>query len=254
MTAPGASAHVLRSADGVDLLRYRETAGLALAEVTEVLAPVDAVVPAVLQALAGWQVSSRDDSLVDALVAAGARQTRFAHLYSRDLRADPPDPAWLRPSLPGRVAITAHTPESTVAEAQLAVRAYPQGHVDQDTTDPLEAGRILDRLYDGEYIGPVLAPSAVVSDDSRVVAVMVVNRMPGEPPSGGPWVSEVFRDPHPAYAGLGSRLLRRAMAMLAADGERSLSLVVTDGNPARALYERLGFAHAGTTRKVTVPA
>ncbi len=87
-----------------------------------------------------------------------------------------------------------------------------------------------------------------------VVALALINRMLAEPPAGGPWVSEICRHQNPRYAGLGAALLRQVMAQLAADGESSLSLVVTEGNPARQLYERLGFRYVSSFRKLSVPA
>jgi hypothetical protein len=242
--------------EGREVLRVLETPGLSLADVEEVLAEVGDVVPAVMRELAGWNVASNDDALIDALVAAGARQVRVADVYSRDLRADPPDPTWAEPTwfpLHGRMRLVGHSPQTLAGEGQLAVRAYPSDHVDTETDDPAVAAQLLERLYDGEYIGPVLDPSAVVVDDDRVVAVLVVNRMPGEPPSGGPWVSEIFRDPHPTYAGLGAALLRRALALLAVAGESTLGLAVTRGNPARRVYELVGLQHVSSSRKVLVP-
>ena len=47
---------------------------------------------------------------------------------------------------------------------------------------------------------------------------------------------ELFR--HPAHRGIGRALLERALALV--DGP-ALGLMVTEGNPARALYEALGF-------------
>ena len=100
--------------------------------------------------------------------------------------------------------------------------------------------------------------STVVRDKQRdsnpVVAMALINRMTGASPTGGPWVSEICRDPDPRYAGLGASLLRRVMVQLADDGESSLSLVVTEGNPARQLYERLGFRYVKSFRKLSIPA
>jgi ribosomal protein S18 acetylase RimI-like enzyme len=100
--------------------------------------------------------------------------------------------------------------------------------------------------------------SSVVRDKERdsnpVVALTLINRMPGEAPTGGPWVSEICRDPDQRYAGLGASLLCRVMAQLADGGESSLSLVVTDGNPAQQVYERLGFRYIKSFRKLSIPA
>lgn len=247
---------VLRDEAGRDVIRVVETPGLALVDVIEVIAPVDAVVPVVLRELAGSKLASDDDALVDALVAAGAVQLRHSDVCSRDLRADPPDPAWVdavQQRLHGHMRLVEHSAQTLASEGELSVRAYPADHVDTETDDPAVAAETLQRLYGGEYIGPLLPASGVVTDDDRVVGVLVVNRMPGSAPLGGPWVSEVFRDPHPAYAGLGAALLRRAMALLAADGEASLSLAVTRGNPARRVYEKVGMRQVASSRKVLLP-
>ena len=60
------------------------------------------------------------------------------------------------------------------------------------------------------------------------------------PPLHGPWLLELFRVP--GRRGVGALLLERALHELAAAGHASLGLSVTEGNPARGLYERLGFA------------
>jgi ribosomal protein S18 acetylase RimI-like enzyme len=86
-----------------------------------------------------------------------------------------------------------------------------------------------------------------VREGYAYAGILVVDR-PGE----GPWVSDLWRDPDPAYAGAGSALLRWAAARL--DGFGSLGLVVTVGND-RALraYERVGFTIESTTRTVRLP-
>lgn len=210
------------------------------------------LVSAVFDQLAGWLVASPNDPLIDALIAAGATQVRFAHVYSRDLAADPPDPAWLTPQLAPGVRL-ARDGVDLIEQGRLLVRAYPSGHADHDGDDPEHAAAQLARIYGDEYLGPVLDGSTLAIDGDRLAAVLIINRTPGTAPSGGPWVSEVFRDPHPRYAGLGSALLRRGLAVLAAEGEASLSFVVSDTNPARVVYERIGFRHCESARKVRIP-
>ena len=87
-----------------------------------------------------------------------------------------------------------------------------------------------------------------------LVAACVINESKGEPSFGGPWVSELFRLPSTAYRGVGAVLLQKVIASLAAAGERSLGLVVTDGNAAAQAYERLGFIHKSSFRKLQIPA
>ena len=73
-----------------------------------------------------------------------------------------------------------------------------------------------------------------------VVGVALITDSGGEPPFGGPWVINVFRDP--AVPGTGAPLLRRALALAAAAGLPALGLAVTHGNTgARAVYAALGF-------------
>ncbi|MFZ0323647.1 MAG: GNAT family N-acetyltransferase [Actinomycetes bacterium] len=251
---------VVTDDSGRELLRFVPMQEIAGADFAEPLVGVDDVVPAVLAAMPGWTLSSSDDALIDALVEAGATQTRHSHGYTIDLQDPPPDPAWMQPELPHGVRILSDIPSDILSDGvslrdqgELSVRAYPHGHADHDGGDPEHAATMLARLYGGRYIGPVLDATGLVLDADRLVGVVIVNRMPGLAPWGGPWVSEIFRDPHPRYARLGAALLRRAMAILASEGESSLSLVVTDGNPARSLYERLGFRYVGSSRKVKLP-
>jgi ribosomal protein S18 acetylase RimI-like enzyme len=113
----------------------------------------------------------------------------------------------------------------------------------------------MQQLLDGQIVGPLLPDaSGLVVDEDRVVAFLLVNRMPGDPPFGGPWLSDVARDPDPAYRGLGSVLVRRALAVLAAAGETTFGLAVSEGNPARGLYESLGFGHRHSSRRLLLPS
>jgi len=140
--------------------------------------------------------------------------------------------------------------------------AYPPGHVDYQGPDPAVEAAELDLLLRGELVGPFLpgASAQVTAGDGEdgggageVVAAVIVNRADGEAPLGGPWVSQVLRLPGERWAGLGALALRHALAALAADGETSLGLAVTDGNPARGVYERLGFRHLSSHRKLAIP-
>jgi hypothetical protein len=192
----------------------------------------------------GWVVSG-PDALLDALISLGARVRRHAHVYSWDLRADPPPAEWAdqRPPSPLRVAPAAGRPAEDLLAA--ARSAYPAGHVD-DVRDPFPDLR---DILAGSLVGPLLNRSEVMLAGHRVVAALLLS----DSPTDGPWVSEVFRQPGPAYAGLGSVLLRRGLAHLAADDRTSLGLAVTAGNPARARYEGLGFRLVAESRTVFVP-
>ena len=205
----------------------------------------------IMRELAGWQIATRDPGLAAALRGAGCSAVRHGHVFSRDLVLNPPDPDWLTPDLPGLRLKSLDRPASDLVDVSLA--AYPPGHPDAETDDPAVVERLVGALLTGDSVGPFMAVSTQVLDGPAVVAVAIINRMPGAPPMGGPWVSEVCRDPDRRYAGLGSVMLRRIMAELSEGSEKSLSLVVTEGNPARRTYERLGFAHVDSFRKLLVP-
>jgi ribosomal protein S18 acetylase RimI-like enzyme len=53
----------------------------------------------------------------------------------------------------------------------------------------------------------------------------------------------VFRSPEPPVPGVGRAMLVRSLEVLHEDGESHLGLAVTATNPARHVYERLGFAY-----------
>jgi len=116
--------------------------------------------------------------------------------------------------------------------------AYPPDHPDHGAI-PGDDADVLAAIIDGEQYGPLLAGSglAVSADGAVVGAVLLATLEGGAPPVYGPWVIDVFRDP--AWRGVGRALMRRALALADYD---TLGLIVTEGNdPARRLYESLGF-------------
>jgi ribosomal protein S18 acetylase RimI-like enzyme len=54
-------------------------------------------------------------------------------------------------------------------------------------------------------------------------------------------VHDVWRVPGVSEPGIGAALIAQAMRLLDEDGQPVLGLTVSDGNPARRVYERLGF-------------
>lgn len=68
----------------------------------------------------------------------------------------------------------------------------------------------------------------------------------------GPWVTEVFRHPDRSPRGLGSLMLSAVLSRAAADGLTEIGLAVTEGNPARRVYETLGFRLVGTSITVLI--
>lgn len=236
--------------DGVPVLRYVPVDGTPpTADFAIALASRDTVVGAVMDDMSGWQFATEDEALVDALLAAGCELKRHCHLMTRSLQSFHA-PAW-----PSQDSLEVR-PLTDKAEALvgLSLAAYPPGHPDAVTQDPAQVERDIDALLTGSEVGPLLAASSVVYDGKKVVALAILNRMLRDPPKAGPWVSDVCRDPSPKYAGLGGRLLTMCMRRLVEAGETTLSLVVTDGNPARGVYERLGFTLLGSFRKLLIPS
>lgn len=203
--------------------------------------------------LPGWAVSCRA-GLAARLVARGATVLRHAIRMCRDLGTDPPPAAWsrLRP-----VPLLRLTPCDRPAGDLLPSwrAAYPVTHPDHFAGDDETALRVrLVPQLAGSLFGALLPLSTLVTDHhDRVVAAVVVNDVDGEPPLHGPWVTDLFRHPDPAYAGLGVLLLRRALAHAADAGLTTVSLVVTEQNPARHVYARHDFRTIDTVVTVLIP-
>ncbi len=221
----------LADRDGTPLADLFEPAGGASRERAAEVALVE---------LAGWRVAG-DEALGRLLVAAGGTPRRHAHVMSRDLVRGPAPSTWLEPRRPDGVRLTpVDRPSSDLAPACRA--AYPEGHPDRaDIPAPYRPERELEELVSGRLMGPLLRCSGLaVGEDGRVAGAVLVNRQPGEPPFGGPWISQVFRLPD--APGVGGPLLRRALAIATRDGLPAVGLAVTHANPARAVYAALGFA------------
>jgi len=222
--------------------------------------------PGVLTDLRGWKVATTDEALANELTGAGCRLVRFSHLYTMDLAAVVPKLEKAGQDLAEKFKALAFTSVEKYAASgnhwdaliDLSLAAYPEGHPDAESQERGWVRGELESLITGSAIGPLVegGSEVVVADSSpsaHAAGLLLVNAMPGDPPMGGPWVSEVCRHPEPTFSGLGSLLLIRAAGRLLANGHSTLSLVVTDGNPARATYERLGFQFATSAWKVMVP-
>jgi GNAT superfamily N-acetyltransferase len=222
-------------------------AGRPYADLAEVLGP--GAVEVILREMPGWVVSGRED-LGGRLLAAGGRRLRHAHNLSRDLRRDPAPPGWAETGY-GVVPYDA-VPAAEIFPAWRA--AYPSTHPDHHATDD---AALLEQEFaptlSGELYGPLLPCGGLLLRENRVVAGVLVGALKGDPPLGGPWVFDVFRDPNPRFAGLGAVMLRRALALATLHGLPALGLAVTEGNPARRLYERLGFRHTRSSITVIIP-
>ena len=211
-----------------------------LLELADGLTPA-AAVPLLQRELAGWNVAA-EAPVGNALIAAGGTPRRHAHVMSRDLVRDPAPGAWLETRAPDGYQLTpVDRPPADLGDAVRA--AYPADHPDfANVADRENLETELGTLMDGSQMGPLLRCSGLaVRDDGSVAGAVLVNGSGGEPPFGGPWISQIFR--HPGDRGLGEPLLRRAVAIATRDGLPAIGLAVTHGNAnAMALYARNGFA------------
>ena len=147
---------------------------------------------------------------------------------SRDLAVFPPD----RSATGWRPLMAADQP----VVAALLYDAY-LGTIDDegDTRDGALAE--IDATMAGQYGPPISGACLVgVDDANRIVAMVITTMFEGEP-----LIAYVATDPACQRQGWATRLIEQAASALADQGERRMNLVVTVGNPAQYLYERLGF-------------
>jgi GNAT superfamily N-acetyltransferase len=240
-------------ADGEVMGRYHlYRATRPAAELFEAVALSPRAAQAVVESMKGWNLTTTDDGLAAELVALGALPLRRyalmsvnlgeVHLGESDRFDRRLDPVTL-------TADTAVTPELI----ELVRRAYPPGHPDQELGSDQDIGEDIRRALGGERLGPLMDVSRVLMDRSRPVGLTIVNRVPGQAPTGGPWLTDICRDPDPAYRGLGRYMLQGILRECRDRGEQTMSLAVTEGNPAHRLYESLGFSVAASTSKLRLP-
>ncbi|WP_432927320.1 GNAT family N-acetyltransferase [Microbispora sp. CA-135349] len=235
---------ILAGADGAPAFSYVEDEryGLPCADLVEVVGP--GAIDAIMTKLPGWAVAGPVD-LGEALVARGARVMRHAHEMTCELRTAPPTET----GAPGgfRFAPCDRSAEEVFAAWRAA---YPPGHPDHRDVDDAAALRDqLTPLLAGKMTGEVLPCSLLALDGAGGVAGGVVVTLF----HGLPWVAEVFRHPARTPSGLGARMLAAVRDRAAADGLERLGLVVSEGNPARRVYERLGFTLVASSMTVVIP-
>jgi ribosomal protein S18 acetylase RimI-like enzyme len=132
--------------------------------------------------------------------------------------------------------------------------AYPPGHPDHETGDDQTLIDVHLRPYvEQGALGPAHRSSGVALRSGQVAAGIIISLRPEPAPFGGPWVTEVWRDPAPKYRGVGSLLIRRAMHLLNEDGYVTLGLAVSHSNPARMVYEALGFEQTSESWTLRLP-
>lgn len=239
---------MLANAEGVPVLTYVQGVrdGHPWADLAEVVGP--GPVEVILAGLSGWALSG-SVKLGEQLLRSGARIMRHAHTMRRDLVRTPPPSEWTALTFPSE--FRAVSCDRTARDLFPAWRAaFPPEHIDHYNVSDEEALTTeLAPLLAGKVLGPVIPCSSLVVDeaDSVVAGVIVTDR------DGLPWIADVFRQPGTSYAGLGAQLLRHMLADAAAHGLAEIGLVVSDANPARRVYEKLGFQLARTSLTVVVP-
>jgi len=236
----------IRYAGGVPVLSFlrRENAGRPWADRVEVLG--DGAADVALRDLSGW-VATAPRSLADDLVARGARLIRASHRMTCDLSVR-------RPPRDVASPLRCEPFDRPVEDLIPAWRAaYPPGHPDYraEYEDVVAVRERVEALAGGAAYGPLSPLSGVAGHDGVVVAGLLINDFPGEVPWGGFLITDLFR--HPAYPGAGALLLRWTLARAAAAGLGVVGLVVTEGNPARRLYERHGFEVFESPVTVRIP-
>lgn len=178
------------------------------------------------------------------LIAAGATLQRHAHQMSLVLPLQGYDDPEFLPFAPD-----ANPPVPWEAVMPSFEAAYPVEHPDHMPGGASLIDTYLIPYTAGAKLGALIChASALAMRDGRVYGGILVVDRPGE----GPWVCDIWRDPDPAYAGTGVKLLRWAAGRLT--GHASLGLVVTVGNDAALrAYERVGFAIDSTAWTVRLP-
>jgi len=204
----------------------------------------------VIEALPGWVIASSDRAFVTDLTAHGARLTRHRYVMSAptaphaDAPLDPPSGIHL-------------VPLREVSVDQLLpswLAAYPDGHVDHEsgsTQDIIDT--CWDHLADPQWWTTMHRSTAIAFSADTIVGGIIVDIRPQPVPFGGPWLSDIWRRPGHGNRGLGTWLIARAMRLLYDDGLQTLGLSVTHGNPARRIYDRVGFVEKLESWTLRVP-
>jgi GNAT superfamily N-acetyltransferase len=205
--------------------------------------------------LAGWQLTTQDDALAQALIATGATLTRHAFIMSSDLIATTDQGSSLESFVLLPMPVSADI-ESWAHALDSWRAAFPPGHPDYiDMSNDGDAVQFFTRLVDGSEMGPLHRSSCLLANpQGRALAGIIVNLRSGEPPRGGPWISDIWRDPALRGSGVGPALIERSKRQLADDGYTALTLAVTASNDAHRSYERAGFTMVMNSRYLNIPA
>jgi GNAT superfamily N-acetyltransferase len=189
----------------------------------------------VARSLAGDVVATDDLDVSAAMADAGMPLVRHAHVMSAD------------PAVVASYDVRADLRLAPLAEASLEqladlrISAFPPGHPDhaQDTREARVAAYSRE-LEDPESPVHEASRSAWLGDELVGTCLVVDARhFPGHV---GPWVQSVARRPGEETRGVGAALLVSSAHGIAEEGGTYVGLAVTDSNPARMLYERMGWS------------
>ena len=206
-------------------------------------APTADLAEAALAAMPGHRLIVEDPGLAEALMERGVTLVRASSLMVLPLPA-------LSPGAPAPDIELGPLRDDPHEHAALIQRAYPPDHPDHEVAEatPEGAAETIRGYLSGEIVGPLLADaSAEALIDGVLAGMNVVSEMPADHRfAGGPWITDICVDPAAQGRGVGRALLGHAIDRLSAAGEPILGLAVTVGNPARGLYDALGFVEQGT--------
>ena len=238
---------LLSDAGGIPLARYRwrDDAGERVVSGFRPLPGASAhrIAVQAVRDLPGRRVTMLDEQVARALADVGCVLVRAATDLHRDL-TDVPAPQ----SVPDGWTLAGHGWDDDLTG--VLRDAYPPDHPDHGDRVTRLRG-----LLSGDRALPLLpGASARLRDPGGRSAgqVLTVGPVPwGGRPSA--WVLDVAVAPRAQGHGFGAALLIHAMGGTRDAGLPTLGLTVTDGNPARRLYDRMGFHPVVRTFTMRVP-
>lgn len=193
-----------------------------------------------------------DPAAAAAAIAAGGRLERHSMVMVLDSADAPPSTP-----LTGGFSIAPMDAEHIVDYGGVIRRAYPPDHPDHEPgdADPASAASTLRHYLSGEQIGAWIPEASLHATDRTggVVGLIIVNETDAtEAFDAGPFVTDVCVDPAAAGNGIGGELVIASARALAELGWAYMTLVVTVGNPAQRVYERLGFRVSAESWRIEV--
>jgi mycothiol synthase len=183
--------------------------------------------------LAGMRLATTEQALADALLRAGAFLHRVAVDMTHDLSDLPPPPP-----LPRGWALGPGRWDADLASA--VAEAYGPDHVDGPWGEQDTARVAAAHAGNADLKALASATARIVDPDGRSAGhVLCAGPVPWVDESA--WVLTIALAYRARRLGLGRVLLVHALRGTREAGLSKLGLSVTDGNPARRLYEAAGF-------------